>query len=128
MAQRSRHGRRLFAEGSTVLRSRPASSGDVARSRRGPAALFSDPACGTGGVEIKDCSGVLLEREEGKTGAGKSTLLGSVQAVVGEVCSDEDIDQMGGQLATGETVLRERLQQAREEFSALRTGASMDLS
>lgn len=132
VARRSRNGRRLFADGSTVLRSCPASSHDVAGSRRGPAALFSDPACGTCGVEVsetwtEDCSSVLVEREEGETESEKATLLGEVKAVVGNTVGDEVVDQNEGQLGTGEVVLRERLLQARKEFLALLTGAPLDL-
>lgn len=43
--RRSRQGRRLFAEGSTVLRAFPTASENVAEVRRGPASLFSDSAC-----------------------------------------------------------------------------------
>lgn len=43
--RRSRQGRRLFAEGSTVLRAIPTASENVAEVRRGPASLFSDSAC-----------------------------------------------------------------------------------
>lgn len=131
LARRSRNGRRLFAEGSTVLRSCPAASDDVAGARRGPSALFSDLACGMGGVEgsgavIEGCSGVPAVRGEGENGAEKPTLLGDVKAVVGKEGSDEVVDQKGGRLVTGEIVLRERLLRARKEFSALRTGAPND--
>lgn len=124
--RRSRNGRRLFAEGSTVLRACPAAADDVEGARRGPAALFSDPACGAGGVQATEawagvCSGVLAAREEGENGAGKATLLGDVKATVGKTGDGGFVDQKGGRLATGEVVLRERLLQARKEFSALRT-------
>ncbi|CAM9478827.1 unnamed protein product [Ectocarpus sp. 4 AP-2014] len=43
--RRSRQGRRLFAEGSTVLRAFPTASESVAEVRRGPSSLFSDSVC-----------------------------------------------------------------------------------
>lgn len=43
--RRNRQGRRLFAEGSTVLRAFPTASENVAEVRRGPSSLFSDSVC-----------------------------------------------------------------------------------
>lgn len=130
-SRRSRNGRRLFAEGSTVLRACPAASDDAAGVRRGPAALFSDPTCGASGVDATEacaggCTDVLAAGEGGENGAGKTMLPGDVEAAAGKAGSSGYMDQKGGRLATGEVVLRERLLQARKEFSALRTGAPID--
>lgn len=119
--ERSRHGRRLFAEGSTVLRACPTAGCDVAGVRRGPGALFSDSACGSG---------------VGRCEAGSSNRL---VAEDDQCAEDDEMPRAGRRLkptrdeATGigrpgerevplpseEVILRERLLRARRDFSAL---------
>jgi len=143
--RRSRRGRRLFAEGSAALRARPADdSDDVAAACRGPGALFPDSVCGSAGAgeavegdrgwEARSCgaktaagAGVVAE-EEGSDCDGRENPPGGrcLDEATGAAGEDSWLaDQAaGGGPATGEEgVLRERLLQARREFSALRSGA-----
>ncbi len=138
--RRSRRGRRLFADGSAALRADPANDpDDVASARRGPAALFSDSACGVAGAgeaamgvrgrERRSCGGAggaaAVEERDDNRGRASPHGGGLEQAAGIAVQGDRFAGEVaGGGPATGEEgVLRERLLQARREFSALRSGA-----
>lgn len=128
--RKSRHGRRLFAECSTALRARPVDSDGVAGLRRSPGTLFSDLACEAGAVkatvddrcETRGCSRLLAVREGGGDGNGKTVISGGLKAAAEKPGSDA----LMGRLAASEVVLRERLLQARKEFSVLRAVAPID--
>lgn len=127
--ERSRHGRRLFAEGSTVLRACPTAVFDVAEIRRGPGALFSDSACGAGagGCQVGDYRRMVAEDDKCPR-EGKMSRVGGSQKP-----TTEKADAFNGRpgesevpLAAGEAALRERLLRARRDFSALHTGHQTD--
>lgn len=131
--RRNRHGRRLFAEGSTALRARPVDSDEVAGVRRGPGSLFSKLACEADTVKAtavgdgcgtRGCSRLADGSEEGGHGNVQGA---SVSGGVKEEAWAEKpgSDMLTGRLATSEAVLRERLLQARKEFSSLRTRAAI---
>lgn len=138
--RRSRRGRRLFADGSAALRADPADvSDDVGAACRGPAALFldsavgvvsaEDAAMGVPGRESRRCGGAAaaaaVEEGVGNRG-GVSPRGGGLEQATGTAVDGGRFagDVARGGLATGEEgVLRERLLQARREFSALRSGA-----
>lgn len=133
--RRSRHGRRLFAEGSTALRARPVDSDEVAGVRRGPGSLFSNLACEEDmvkatavgdGCGARSCSRVVVVSEEGVNGNGKGKPSVSSGLKAAAAVEKPGSDAFTSRLATSEVVLRERLLQARKEFSALRTRAPID--
>ena len=131
------NGRRLFSEEVSTT-AFPGGSGHADGVRGGTtaaaAALFSDSpcrrGCGSGGGPGERSGSRGMGARCGRNSDGKATAVLAADAnstgVVTGCSVGTGTAMAGGRIAKGEIVLRERLLQARRDFSALRSGVPAD--